>query len=667
MEKILLKKIGFIFVVLSILIFSLFSGIIFFTESKVAIHDLEEMVDQIEISYYKSKLDTETTTKIFEEDYLNRAYVVDSMLNNNSGVDYNVSTLKKIQELMKVDSIHIIDDTGEIVLSSEQESVGLNVKDDQESEVFVKLIESSDITANVVQLDGVGITDNEPKIYIGVKASSTKYSVIQIGLNANVLDHFIANNSIATITKNTPTVQEKALFIIDEKSGGIDGITQNNEQELRFENTDTKEEYLSILNSSTEGKLIKINGSLKLLKTKNIDDKIIGAYVDADQVYRVVLIQILCLLIGILIILICVIMILKYYLKRYVLKDISSIESSIKELMAGNIDVTFGTEYDTEFRHVTTVLNDWKDSYQSKTKRMTRVISSIDSHVAVFECLYSINQNFYSDNTQSILGIDDDAWDEITKSPKGFERYLTSLITHSEEDIITLNNNRFISIVSFNKENEFYGIIIDKTKDVKLKNRIQQELHAAQEEAEIDPLTNLTNRAGLEKQVKKSLENIPGKGTMIIFDLDNFKSVNDELGHPEGDNVLKLFAHCLKSCFRNNDVVARIGGDEFVVFIHSYVPVNVMSNELHTLLEDIRKELRDYKDRYGLSTSIGVAYVDKSINSYEDLYKCADVGLYIAKRLGKDGFYINEDNIRCTRDSCIRCTNDCKKRQLLGL
>lgn len=667
MEKILLKKIGFIFVVLSILIFSLFSGIIFFTESKVAIHDLEEMVDQIEISYYKSKLDTETTTKIFEEDYLNRAYVVDSMLNNNSGVDYNVSTLKKIQELMKVDSIHIIDDTGEIVLSSEQESVGLNVKDDQESEVFVKLIESSDITANVVQLDGVGITDNEPKIYIGVKASSTKYSVIQIGLNANVLDHFIANNSIATITKNTPTVQEKALFIIDEKSGGIDGITQNNEQELRFENTDTKEEYLSILNSSTEGKLIKINGSLKLLKTKNIDDKIIGAYVDADQVYRVVLIQILCLLIGILSILICVIMILKYYLKRYVLKDISSIESSIKELMAGNIDVTFGTEYDTEFRHVTTVLNDWKDSYQSKTKRMTRVISSIDSHVAVFECLYSINQNFYSDNTQSILGIDDDAWDEITKSPKGFERYLTSLITHSEEDIITLNNNRFISIVSFNKENEFYGIIIDKTKDVKLKNRIQQELHAAQEEAEIDPLTNLTNRAGLEKQVKKSLENIPGKGTMIIFDLDNFKSVNDELGHPEGDNVLKLFAHCLKSCFRNNDVVARIGGDEFVVFIHSYVPVNVMSNELHTLLEDIRKELRDYKDRYGLSTSIGVAYVDKSINSYEDLYKCADVGLYIAKRLGKDGFYINEDNIRCTRDSCIRCTNDCKKRQLLGL
>lgn len=667
MEKILLKKIGLIFVILSVFIFALFSGLIFFAESRVAIQDLGEMIEQVMISYHNSKLDTEVTKRMFEEDYLNRTYAVDFMLNNNPEVNYNISTLKRIKELMEVESIHIIDATGEIVLSSEQESIGLNLKAYRESEPFVDLIMNKDINANVIQLAGVSITDKEYKTYIGVKSSSEKYSVVQIGLEPNVLDDLLANHSMESITRNIPTVFEQAVFVIDRDSGNIMGITRNNEQELIIDHANTKEEYLSILDSCKEGKLTQINGSMKFVKTQSVDDKIIGAYVDANTVYRTVFLQIVCLLIVILMILLCVIMIFRYHLKRYVLKDIISIETSVKELMAGKYDVTFETEYKTEFRHITAMLNDWKDSYKYKTERMTRLISSIDSHVAVFECLYSINQNFTSDNTQSILGVDDDTWEEILKTPKGFENYLKSLISDSEEEIIKLNNDRFISIVAFHKENEFYGMIMDKTKDIEIKNRIEQELHAAQEGAEIDPLTHLTNRAGLEKQVTKSLEVTPGKGTMIIFDLDNFKSVNDEQGHPEGDLVLKKFAHCLKSCFRKNDIVARIGGDEFVVFIHSNVAVKVISDKLQALLEDVRKELRDYNERYGLSTSIGVAYVDDCNNSYDDLYKCADVGLYIAKALGKDGFYINEDNIRCMRANCITCTKNCEKRKLLGL
>lgn len=646
MEKILLKKIGFIFAVLSIFIFALFSGIIFLTESKITIHELDEMTKQIAVSYNKSKINAEATKKILEEDYLNRAYAVDFMLNNNAEVDYNVSTLEKIKELMEVEFIHVIDHNGVIVFSSEKESIGINVKDDKETKVFVDLIESKDVTKNVVQLGGLSKANEESKALIGVKSTSEKYSIIQIGLDENVINELNTSNSIATITKNIPTVYEETVFVIDGNTGKMLGISQNNEQVINVDRAESSAEFLSILRNSNNGKLIKINGSMKYLKTENIGDQIIGAYVEADTVYRTVLIQIIYLLVGILAVLICVIMIVRYHLKRYVLQDISSIESSIKELMAGNIDVTFETEYNTEFRHITAILNDWKDSYKYKTERMSRLISSINSHVAVFECLYSINQNFFTDNTQCILGMNDEEWNEIQKTPKGFETYLYSLITDPEEDTVRLNNDRYVSIVSFNKENEFYGMIIDKTQDMKLKNRIQQELHAAQKGAEIDPLTQLANRAGLEKKVKTSLENEPEKGTMMIFDLDNFKRVNDKLGHPEGDRVLKQFANCLKTYFRKNDIVARIGGDEFVVFIHSYIPRDILAEKLEALLKDIRSVLRDY-ERYGLSTSIGVAYVDQSINCYDDLYKCADAQLYIAKRLGKDRFHIKEDHIRC--------------------
>ncbi len=641
MEKLLFKRMLLIFSILSILIFALFSAIIFLTESKLAISELEEMIEQFEDSYEKSKLDIEATKKLFEEDYLNRAYAVDFMLQNNLEGNYNISTLIKIKELMEVESVHLIADTGEIVLSSEKESIGLNLKNHQESEVFAELIDNSDEKANVVQLDGISITGNEPKIYIGVKSKSEKYSVVQIGLDSKVLDDLIEAKSISSIMRNIPTVSEKAVFVIDRNSGKIEGITQNNEQQLHFDNADTKEEYLSKLDNCNEGKLIKINGSMKFIKTKNIDDKIIGAYSDAKEVFRSVCLQMVCLLIGILIILLCVFMIIRYYLRRFVLNDLSSMASGIQELMAGNYEIEFETKYDTEFRHITAILNDWKDSYKHKSERMTRIINSIGSHVAVFECLYAINQKSFSDNIQSILGVDDDTWNEIINSPKGFEKYIESLSSHSEEEIIALNDNRFISIVSYNKENEFYGMIIDKTKDIKLKNKIEQELHAAQEGAEIDPLTKLTNRAGLEKRLNGSLENKPSEGVMIIFDLDNFKSVNDELGHPEGDKVLKKFANCIKSSFREKDIVARIGGDEFIVFISSNPPEEGISDKLQSLLEDIRKEFSEYHDRYGLSTSIGVAFVDNYTKSYEDLYKCADAALYKAKRLGKDGFYIN--------------------------
>lgn len=651
MEKLLLKKIGLILSLLSLFVFLLLSSIIIYIENNKATRDLNEMLGQIKDAslYYKQEM--EVTENLFVEDYLNRAYAVDFMLYIDSEEFSSVSKLKKIKELMEVESVHVIAHSGEIVMSSDEHSIGLNLKEHEESQDFAELIDNNDPNANVVQLDGVSITDKESKTYIGVKSSSNKYSVIQIGLDGSTFDNLINPYTISSLIRNTPTIRERGIFVVDSNSGEITGITPNNEQELQFTNVNNKDEFISLLNDSQKEKLVKVNDKFRLLKTEKIGDEIIGAYVDADTLYKMVVLDVACLFLGILAIAICIFVIFKYDLRRYVLKDIAAIESTIKELMAGNKEVIFKTEHKTEFQYITTKLNEWKDVYKYKSERMSRIISSIDSEAAVFECLYGINQNFFSSNTKIMLGLEQDEWEEIIKTPRGFENYLLSLISQSEEEIIELKNNRFIKIVFFNKENEFYGMIMDKTEDVKLKNSIQQELQVALKEAEVDPLTNLTNRAGLEKYVKSSLENEPGKGVMIIFDLDNFKSVNDEMGHPEGDKMLKTFAQILKSKFRENDVVARIGGDEFVVFIQHNMPVRLLSEKIQAMLEDVRRELRTYHERFGLSTSIGAAYVDIDQNSYEDLYLCADVGLYMAKKNGKNGFFINEANIRCMSEN----------------
>lgn len=632
MEKIVLKKIRLALNIVSILMFLVFLGVIFYTEKQTALKTLTETIKQIELLSNQAKLDTESTKHILEKDYLNRAHAIDYMLKNNEGEISN-STLEKIKELMEVESIGLMDSKGEIVFNSSNELIGLNLKDFPNYEPYERLLNSTDEKEYVLKWDGQGLIDQKPIVYVAVKSSLQEFSVLRIAMSSEAIEQFTEKNTIESIVTNMPTIREEAYFVISLNSGELEGLTQNNDQNLMFDNVRSKEEYMAKLESANEGIFLKINGSIKLLLTKNVDDKILGVYVDGNTIFKSIIFNVLFLIVCIYMLHLCVYAIVKHYLRKYVLKDLYSIESNIKKLMNGNKNITFETEYDTEFQYIMSVLNEWKNSYKYKSERMTRIMSSIGSHVGIFECLYGINQHNFSDNIQSILGIDTDAWNEIIKSPAGFEEYVKSLLIHSKEDIVALENGKYIQINAFSNKNEFYGMIMDKTAEIK-------ELLDVQEWAELDSLTNLKNRAALENYVKKSLEIQPGKGVMLIFDLDNFKQVNDTLGHPEGDKVLKIFANCLYSFFKSNGFVARMGGDEFVVFMHTNITIENISDKLNSFLRVIHNELFDYYNRFGLSTSIGVAYVNPLKNSFDDLYKTADGGLYVAKNLGKDRFYI---------------------------
>ena len=112
-------------------------------------------------------------------------------------------------------------------------------------------------------------------------------------------------------------------------------------------------------------------------------------------------------------------------------------------------------------------------------------------------------------------------------------------------------------------------------------------------------------------------------------------------GHMEGDYVMQLFAKTIKSEFREKDIVGRLGGDEFVVFLPSNMTKQHLETKLTQLIECIRKTFKLYYESCGLSISIGSAKVTSEINTFNQLYVAADQRLYIAKKNGKDKFYID--------------------------
>jgi len=162
------------------------------------------------------------------------------------------------------------------------------------------------------------------------------------------------------------------------------------------------------------------------------------------------------------------------------------------------------------------------------------------------------------------------------------------------------------------------------------------------EKSRTDALTGVYNRAGGTNAINSILRNkLYRSGVFVMMDLDNFKSVNDILGHQMGDEVLVTTAAILKNSVRDTDIVARLGGDEFML----YFPFERSSDFLKKKLEDIRLKMnRDIKSSDGcvsISSSIGATFYNGD-KDFETLYKEADVALYKSKENGKNQVTISK-------------------------
>ena len=124
--------------------------------------------------------------------------------------------------------------------------------------------------------------------------------------------------------------------------------------------------------------------------------------------------------------------------------------------------------------------------------------------------------------------------------------------------------------------------------------------------------------------------------TLSIFalDVDHFKKINDTLGHDIGDEVLKGFASRVKNTLRKNDIIARIGGDEFVILL----PDLTDKTNVKEIAERIQLSLSVSGANMQISTSIGIAFYNDFELNAKTLYKQADMALYEAKEKGRNNY-----------------------------
>ncbi len=153
-----------------------------------------------------------------------------------------------------------------------------------------------------------------------------------------------------------------------------------------------------------------------------------------------------------------------------------------------------------------------------------------------------------------------------------------------------------------------------------------------------DPLTGLANRAHFRDRLRQGLVRADSEGrsvAVIFFDLDNFKIVNDSLGHACGDQVLRVVADRVRACLRRDDTAARLGGDEFTILVEGVTDLGQVMPMANRLIGELRDPIRlEGRDLF-VGGSMGIAISTPNQDSTDDLLRKADLAMYHAKSSGK--------------------------------
>lgn len=180
--------------------------------------------------------------------------------------------------------------------------------------------------------------------------------------------------------------------------------------------------------------------------------------------------------------------------------------------------------------------------------------------------------------------------------------------------------------------------------------QVQQEQIAL---ASIDPLTGLRNRAGVAEEINKILKE-ERVGTFMIIDMDNFKGVNDTYGHLEGDRVLVRFANALKNATDERNLLARIGGDEFIVFIPGETTKVQIREKASRIVRRIEREIITPGRLVKVTISMGIARAPEDGLIFEALYTNADKALYSVKNTGKNAFRFYDEAEKVRRKEQVK-------------
>jgi len=226
--------------------------------------------------------------------------------------------------------------------------------------------------------------------------------------------------------------------------------------------------------------------------------------------------------------------------------------------------------------------------------------------------------------------------------------YSKHRLNHKDGSFLWVLNKGRASYDNDGKPLLISGFLTDITKEVLAQEEIKRQKGILHHQAHHDALTGLPNRVlfedRLEQAIKKAKRSFK-KIAVLFIDLDNFKKINDSMGHDIGDEVLVQVATRLQNCIRKSDTLARLGGDEFIIIIDEIKDEDLAIHLAQKLIQSMTKPLCINKQDIYITNSVGVSIFPEDGSNATTLLKNADAAMYKAKDDGKNTYQFYKEEM----------------------
>lgn len=224
-------------------------------------------------------------------------------------------------------------------------------------------------------------------------------------------------------------------------------------------------------------------------------------------------------------------------------------------------------------------------------------------------------------------------------------------IRHKNGSVVWVMN-RACRVTAEDDREYLVGILVDVTRSKLNYDAERMKTCALQEQVQRDSLTQIYNAQTARKLTEEYLAEAGERleCALLIIDLDNFKQVNDIYGHMVGDEVLVQAAGTIRRLFRSQDIVGRIGGDEFLVLMKDTADRGIVNLRCQQMRQAFQTILQGKKVTVAVSCSVGVSFAPGQGSTYNELFCHADQALYYAKGLGKDRYAFYDPQMCGLRD-----------------
>ncbi len=427
-------------------------------------------------------------------------------------------------------------------------------------------------------------------------------------------------------------------------SGTTGTITDSTEEERKGMNCDELGMSFTKIQKDTNGFYAKVDGDYYFCVFQRIGSNYVGRCVGCDTMFQRIP-GMMALVIVCLILVACILTyVVSRYMNHYVVDGIHKINGELAKITDGDMGVRVDIRTSEEFAELSDYINSMVGSLSDSASKMSYALSMTNMFIGVYEYRKSAKSVYCTEYIPRIFSMELAEWRRLTSDYILFDDYIKKVCSKPLKEeagvyVLSEEPQQYVKIEEIEIGNEVFGVVIDVTEDVIRRRRMK-------EESDMDLLTGLYNRRGIENRLEVLFREPEAMGcaAIVMIDADGLKNVNDTYGHEMGDEYLKKIGDIIKNFGIRSSLSARIGGDEFVLFLYGYT-----EEELANTIKDIEfvqgHSVARLNDNLTvpLRFSFGYSMVTSGVG-YEELLKTADARMYENKRKRKEEKKNADDN-----------------------